>query len=452
MKLSELFSHASDDTTLSVTAQLGGIEFPMPFKDIDTGQISLCAAKVHLVTNSRNGNLHNVVTACRYHDGAADYAIWCGDAYLEGSLKRESPDDRIRAVETSSPLPSKTLAALRSSSGLLAASPSKGCNFWAKWKAGQACKHVAKVLHHVDQKSLASLEASLSDFSGKTTSTAAGISAKHWRERLPFRVPILLQGDRGSGKTTEAFAFARSNGYPPVLLAGHEGMTSPDMLGHYVPHGTGELVWKDGPLAEAFRLGRDKKVVLLIDEMLRIPQRELSVLLTALAPLEGHYVLKTGRMTSVSDGVGKEEVLSVPVGNLCVFATTNVGGQYAVDAIDPALAERFVQIEKNTDEDQLRTILHDLIVGKGWASALADQCMAFYTGMHALVDSATLNRAPTTRTMVRAVELAMTADEIRFGLELQRLLWVDLDSRGRPDESQLKAVDDALKAAFKARK
>jgi hypothetical protein len=392
--------------------------------------------------------------ACRYHaDGRPEYSIWCGDPYLEGSMKRETPEERVSAVEKKASLSPKALAALRASPGMLNAAPSKPCHFWAKWKSGQVCKHVAKVLHETDPKSLSSLEQALAEFSNKTPASSSSKSGFDWRERLPFRVPVLLQGDRGSGKTTEAYEFARKNGYgEPILLAGHEGMTSPDMLGHYVPHGTGELVWKDGPLAEAYRKARETKVVLLIDEMLRVPLRELSVLLTALAPLDGHYFLKTGRMVSVADGVGKEEVLAVPVGNLCVFGTTNVGGQYAVDAIDPALAERFVPIEKNTDEVQLRAILNEAVVGKGWAATLVDQCMAFYTGMHALVDSASLNKGPTTRTMKRAVDVAQSPEEVKFGLEMQKLLWVDTDSRGRPDEAQLKAVDDALKAAFKAKK
>jgi len=451
MKLSDLFSKSTDDTTLEVVPRLSGLVFPMPYKDVVTEKVSLCAATVFGVKNVRNGNDHNVVVACRYEEGRPDYSIWCGDPYLEGTMKRESPDDRIAEVEADTTLSSAHLSALKTSAGMLASAPSSGCHFWAKWQTGQVCKHVAKVLHCAEPKSLEVLGEKLALFSGSVAAPTPAGSAD-WRQRLPFRVPVLLQGDRGSGKTTEAFSFARSNGLPLKLLAGHEGMLSVDMLGHYVPHGTGELIWKDGPLAEAFRAARDSKVVLLIDEMLRIPQRELSVLLTALAPLDGQYVLKTGRMTAVSDGVGTEEMLSVPVSNLCVFATTNVGGQYAVDAIDPALAERFVPIEKNTDEVQLRSILRDAIVAKGWVTALADQCMTFYTAMHALVDSATLNRAPTTRTMVRAVDLATSDKEVRLGLEWQRLLWVDLDSRGRPDESQLKAVNDALATAFKEKK
>src|SRR5690606_16842868 len=90
-------------------------------------------------------------------------------------------------------------------------------------------------------------------------------------EELAFRVPILYEGDRGAGKTFEARNFARINRLPVVECAGHEGVEAIDMLGHFVPYGQGMLVWKDGPLSEAFRRAHKGQVVFIMDELLRIP-------------------------------------------------------------------------------------------------------------------------------------------------------------------------------------
>ena len=181
-------------------------------------------------------------------------------------------------------------------------------------------------------------------------------------KRFAFKIPVLVEGDRGSGKTYEAFEYAKSLNIEPSFVGGHAGIESIDLLGCLVPYAGQEnkledtsvsaadffsgdyqmkvssghsnsLIWKDGPIAEAFRKAQSgEKAVLIIDELLRIPQRELNILLTALSPVHGKYNLRTGRILEVINGVAREEVLSCDTRNLFVLATTNVGGQYAVGA------------------------------------------------------------------------------------------------------------------------
>ena len=181
-------------------------------------------------------------------------------------------------------------------------------------------------------------------------------------KRFAFKIPVLIEGDRGSGKTYEAFEYAKSLDIEPSFVGGHAGIESIDLLGCLVPYAGQEnkiedtsvsaadffsgdyqmkvsssnsnsLIWKDGPIAEAFRKAQNgEKAILIIDELLRIPQRELNILLTALSPVHGKYNLRTGRILEVIDGVAREEVLSCDTRDLFVLATTNVGGQYAVGA------------------------------------------------------------------------------------------------------------------------
>ena len=181
-------------------------------------------------------------------------------------------------------------------------------------------------------------------------------------KRFAFKIPVLVEGDRGSGKTYEAFEYAKSLDIEPSFVGGHAGIESIDLLGCLVPYAGQEnkiedtsvsaadffsgdyqmnissnnsnsLIWKDGPIAEAFRKAQNgKKSILIIDELLRIPQRELNILLTALSPVHGKYNLRTGRILEVINGVAREEVLSCDTRNLFILATTNVGGQYAVGA------------------------------------------------------------------------------------------------------------------------
>ena len=454
MKFDDILAphHRQENAALTVEPAFSGAAVPYPFKDIDTGAASLAAVMVWHVGNATNGRNHNVVLACRLLDAKPDFAVWCGDGFLDGTLARERPQDRVIAMTAAhKDLPSATVDAVQAVAGALSVRRSDGCNFWKLHASGEYCKHVKHVLatvvsqDHADQ-----LANAVSMFAGSVAPAAGAPAAAaiDWRERLPFAVPVLLQGDRGSGKTHDVFAFARARSLPLVLLAGHEGIQAIDMLGHLVPYGSGSLVWKDGPLAEAFRRAASEKVVLLIDEVLRIPQRELSVLLTALTPFEGHYHLPTGRMVAASDGVGAQEVLRCPVSNLAVFATTNVGGQYAVDDLDPAIAERFIVFQKDTEESVLRGILAGVVDSRGWAADVVDRLVVFYRSLNALVGAGSLNRAATTRTLVRAVQLAASEAELPQTIEWHALLWVDLDSRGKPDVEQLRLVTQTIADCF----
>jgi|GEM_PF-2638862 len=455
MKFEDLYAphNREENATLTAEAVMSGSALLYPFKDIDKAAVSLASVRVWRVDNAANGHHHNVVLACRKLDGNNDYAVWCGDGFLEGSMKKETPEERIAAALAShKSLAPGTVSALKAAAGVLSAMKSDGCNFWSLHKTGKLCKHCMHVLatsvNQVVADGLAEfLDAAIDD--GPASGVPETAPSVDWHDRLPFAVPVLLQGDRGSGKTHEVFAFARERSVPLVLMGGHEGIQAIDMLGHLVPYGTGTLVWKDGPLAEAFRRASSEKVVLLIDEILRVPQRELSVLLTALSPIEGHYQLPTGRMVEVTDGVGSQEVLRCPVSNLAVFATTNVGGQYAVDEIDPAIAERFVVFQKDTEEAVLRAILQGVVDARGWKKKAVDGLIKFYRELNALVAAGSLNRGPTTRTLVRAVELATSEAELALTIQWQSLLWVDLDSRGKPDAEQVRVVNAAIEECFK---
>lgn len=293
-------------------------------------------------------------------------------------------------------------------------------------------------------------------------------------KRFAFKIPVLVEGDRGSGKTYEAFEYAKSLDIEPSFVGGHAGIESIDLLGCLVPYAGQEnkiedtsvsaadffsgdyqmkvssnssnsLIWKDGPIAEAFRKAQNgKKSILIIDELLRIPQRELNILLTALSPVHGKYNLRTGRILEVIDGVAREEVLSCDTRDLFVLATTNVGGQYAVDAIDPALAERFIVLRKDTEFDTLVSILKQKAREKGFNETLAEKAGLFLNRMTDAKEQGLIEEVPTLRTLSRAFDLAEKEDEVKDYIFDQHLLWVARDVYGKPDKEQVRCVKRIL--------
>lgn len=273
--------------------------------------------------------------------------------------------------------------------------------------------------------------------------------SKEQIERYAFKSPLLFEGDRGSGKTYDIREFARVKKIPYLEIAGNESMESFDFLGHVMQSEKG-LVWKDGKLSQAFRMAKDgKKVALLIDEMLRIPQRHLSVLLSALsADSEGNYRLQTGRMTDVSNGIGVEEEIVVPMESIAVFATTNVGPEFAIDDLDPAVAERFIILRKDTQISQLTKILEKKVALRSFNKLVALKLAEFYNKTTRMVKSGTLNRHATTRTLSRAVDIADDEQDVAQVLKDQILLWADRDSAGYPVTSQVDMLEKTIKELF----
>lgn len=66
--------------------------------------------------------------------------------------------------------------------------------------------------------------------------------------------PVMLKGPTGCGKTRFVEAMAHELGRSLITVAGHEDMTSADLVGRFLLKG-GETVWVDGPLTRAVRRG-----------------------------------------------------------------------------------------------------------------------------------------------------------------------------------------------------
>lgn len=268
-------------------------------------------------------------------------------------------------------------------------------------------------------------------------------------EEYAFEIPLMFEGDRGSGKTYDIRAYARAQSLRYLEIAGNESLEAFDFLGHVMQTESG-MVWKDGKLSQAFRLAsKGVKTALLIDEMLRIPQRHLSVLLSALSPdMDGNYRLQTGRMVGVEEGIGVEEEIVAPSSMIAIFATTNVGPEFAIDDLDPAVAERFIILRKDTEQAQLLSILKAKTEAKGFSPMVALKLVEFFNKTQRMVKTGQLNRHATTRTLARAIDTAKSEGRVKEILLDQILLWADRDSAGHPVREQVEALEKTIQELF----
>jgi nitric oxide reductase NorQ protein len=68
------------------------------------------------------------------------------------------------------------------------------------------------------------------------------------------KLPVMLKGPTGCGKTRFVQAMAYRLGRPLVTVACHEDLSATDLVGRFLLEGE-ETVWHDGPLTTAVRHG-----------------------------------------------------------------------------------------------------------------------------------------------------------------------------------------------------
>src|ERR1044072_7106701 len=79
---------------------------------------------------------------------------------------------------------------------------------------------------------------------------AVGDEVEVFRAAARRGLPVLLKGPTGCGKTRFVEAMAHELGRDLITVAGHEDMTSADLVGRFLLKGS-ETVWVDGPLTRA---------------------------------------------------------------------------------------------------------------------------------------------------------------------------------------------------------
>lgn len=96
---------------------------------------------------------------------------------------------------------------------------------------------------------------------------AVGDEVKVFHAAARRGLPVLIKGPTGCGKTRFVEAMAHELGRELITVAGHEDMTSADLVGRFLLKG-GDTVWVDGPLTRAVRQG----AIFYLDEIVEARQ------------------------------------------------------------------------------------------------------------------------------------------------------------------------------------
>lgn len=140
------------------------------------------------------------------------------------------------------------------------------------------------------------------------------------------RLPVLLKGPTGCGKTRFVAHMAARLGLDLATIACHDDLTAADLTGRYLLRG-GETVWADGPLTRTVRQGG----VCYLDEVVEA-RKDVTVVLHPLTddrrllPLE-----RTGETLHAPD-------------NFMLVVSYNPGYQNLLKALKPSTRQRFVAL------------------------------------------------------------------------------------------------------------
>lgn len=157
------------------------------------------------------------------------------------------------------------------------------------------------------------------------------------------KLPVLLKGPTGTGKTRFVEHMAHQLGLKLITVACHEETSSTDLTGRFILKGR-ETVWQDGPLTVAVKEG----AIIYLDE---IAEARPDVIV-AIHSLTDHrrelYLDKIGEQIKAAD-------------SFMLVASYNPGYQRGFKELKPSTRQRFVAMSFNypNSETELEIVIQE---------------------------------------------------------------------------------------------
>lgn len=140
------------------------------------------------------------------------------------------------------------------------------------------------------------------------------------------RMPVMLTGPTGCGKTRLIEQMGEELDRPVVTISCHDDLTSADLVGRFVVTG-GDVVWTDGPLTRAVKHG----AICYLDEVVEARHDSLAVL----------HSLTDHRRTLYLDRAG--EVVVAPT-EFMLVCSYNPAYRSSLKELKPSFRQRFVTL------------------------------------------------------------------------------------------------------------
>jgi len=206
------------------------------------------------------------------------------------------------------------------------------------------------------------------------------------------RLPILLKGPTGCGKTRFIEAMAFDLERPLITVACHDDLTTADLVGRFLIQG-GDTQWVDGPLTRAVREG----AICYLDEIVEARQDTTVVL----HPLADH------RRQMPIDRLG-QTLEAAP--EFCLVVSYNPGYQSVLKDLKDSTRQRMVAIELDFPPPDIeeKIVAHEAEVDHQIAALLVQLGQAIRR-----LQTAGLREVASTRVLVAAGQLVTEGLRLR---------------------------------------
>jgi nitric oxide reductase NorQ protein len=180
------------------------------------------------------------------------------------------------------------------------------------------------------------------------------------------RLPVLIKGPTGCGKTRFVEHMAARLGRPLYTVACHDDLSATDLIGRHLIDGSGTY-WSDGPLTRAVREG----AIIYLDEVVEA-RKDTTVVL--------HPLSDDRRMLPI-ERLG--QTLKAPA-DFMLVVSYNPGYQNLLKGMKPSTRQRFVSLRFGFPEPMLEG---QIVAGEAGADeATAERLVQLATALRRLKD------------------------------------------------------------------
>ena len=235
------------------------------------------------------------------------------------------------------------------------------------------------------------------------------------------RVPVLLKGPTGCGKTRFVEHMAWRLARPLVTVSCHDDLTASDLVGRYLIVDN-ETVWVDGPLARAVRSGS----LCYLDEIVEA-RKDTTVVIHPLA--DDRRILPMEK---------RGELLRAPAEFMLVLSY-NPGYQSVLKELKHSTRQRFVAIEFDYPRADLEA---KIVVSETGIERAAAERLVKFAAMTRNLKGSGLDEGASTRLLVHAAQL------MQRGVAPRAACAAAISLALSDDPEMLAAIDELASAVF----